>query len=274
MKYLGIDTAARLTAQQAAAAKAAGVSFVGRYLVPTGYSKALTAEEIGILRNAGLAILLCWEIGAEAVKGSSMRGAQDGAAARKLAEGFGIPSGTTIYFAVDYNIPQADLIYAEQYIKAAQTALGKYEAGMYGPFALVDFLSARGSCRKFWQCVAWSPRFLPEAQTWQYQWEGSPDAMAMAAQIGVKVDMDTCDDLAGAGLWMPWKSYQDGDSVIIEPAAPAQKPWYDEAMRWASDAGLIKDGRPNDTVTRAELATVLYRIYGPGDDKMYSGMLE
>jgi hypothetical protein len=49
--------------------------------------------------------------------------------------------------------------------------------------------------------------------------------------------------------------------------------WYDEAMGWAKAQGLIRDGRPNDPVTRAELATVLYRLYGPEDSKEHSGLL-
>ena len=35
--------------------------------------------------------------------------------------------------------------------------------------------------------------------------------------------------------------------------------WYDEAMQWASDNKIMMDGRPNDNVTRAELATMLMR---------------
>ena len=35
--------------------------------------------------------------------------------------------------------------------------------------------------------------------------------------------------------------------------------WYDEAMKWASDNKIMMDGRPNDPVTRAEIATMLMR---------------
>ena len=259
MKLTGIDTCARITQAQAKTLVDNDVSFVGRYLVPLAYNKAITADEIATLHNAGLAILLVYEIGAEAFKKGAARGAQDGAAARKLAEGYGAPAGTVIYFACDYNIPDHDLIYAEDYIRAAQSALGDYVAGTYGPYKIVEFLFNRGACSHFWQCVAWSPRFLDIAQTWQYQWQGSDEAKAMAAKIGVSVDMNTCDDLKAAGMWLP----------------KSQTPpmWYDEAMRWAADAGLIKDGRPNDYVTRAELATVLFRLYGPSDSKDVSGLL-
>ncbi len=35
--------------------------------------------------------------------------------------------------------------------------------------------------------------------------------------------------------------------------------WYDEAMKWAEENKIMMDGRPNDNVTRAELATMLMR---------------
>ncbi len=276
MTYQGIDTAARITAAQAKKLKAEGVSFVGRYLVPEAYSKSVTAQEIEALRAADLAILLVWEIGAQAIKGGAPQGAMDGARARELAEKFGIPSGTCIYFACDYNIQANDLILAEQYIKAAQASLGKYEAGLYGPFTVVDFLSARKACRKFWQCVAWSPRFSENANVRQYQWDRGPESQAMAQKCGIlAVDLDACEDLHGAGLWMlNVKVYDDGEGgTIMENAQAPKKPWYEDAMNWAAAQGIIKDGRPNDPVTRAELATVLFRIHGPRDNKKDSEML-
>ena len=277
MAYLGIDTVHRFTAADAKNAVENGVSFVGRYLVPAGMNKELTKEEATALRNAGLAILLCWEIGGEAFKNGATQGANDGARARALAESFGIPSGTCIYMACDYNIPDRDLIIAEQYMKAAQAALGKYEAGAYGPLKLVEFLRDRGVCRKFWQCVAWSPYFSEDAQTWQYQWSGSPDARAMAAKLGFSVDLDTCDDLRKAGFWMPeYNQYDDGNGgTILEPSKPAQKPatWYDEAMQWGEETGIMKDGRPNDTLTRAEAATMFMRFDKLMDAKIREAIL-
>ena len=278
MTYLGIDTAARLTVEQAHKLVDNGVSFVGRYLVPSGW-KALTAEEIVGLRGAGLAILLCWEIGGEAFKQGATQGAQDGARARQLAEKFGVPSGTCIYFACDYNIPDRDLIMAEQYMLAAQSACGKYEAGAYGPLKLVEFLRDRGVCKKFWQCVAWSAYFSEDAQTWQYQWSGSAEAKAMQAKIGVPVDLNTCDNLRKAGMWMPsYNEYSDGDGTVIEPV----KHWYDETVLWAVKEGVIApvktiaDARPDDYGTRAEMMQMI-RNYASrndeADDKTDSGLL-
>lgn len=271
MSYLGIDTAARITAAQARKLRENGVSFVGRYLIPPGYVSALTPQEVADLRAAGLAILLCWELSAEAVKGGAARGAQDGARARELAEGFGVPSGTAIYFACDYNIPNADLIQAENYIRAAQAALGKYEAGMYGPMSVVDFLAARKSCSKFWQCVAWSPRFSEAANVRQYQWQKGTESQEMAQKCGIAaVDLDACENLHAAGLWMPGvATYDDGEGgTIVENTQEQKKPWYADAMAWAAAQGIINDGRPADPVTRAELATVLQRFEARIDEKI------
>ena len=78
MTYQGIDTATKITATQAKKLRENGVSFVGRYLVPPGMYKDITADEIQILHDAGLAILLCWEIGAGDIRQGAERGAKDG----------------------------------------------------------------------------------------------------------------------------------------------------------------------------------------------------
>lgn len=258
MTYQGIDTVARISADAARVLRDNDISFVGRYLVPGSLSKALTAKEASTIRDAGLAILLCWELEANAIRQGAERGASDGQRARKCAENLGVPAGACIYFACDYNIPYGDLQTAEKYLKAAQAALGgKYVAGMYGPQKLMAFLSERNLCRHLWQCVAWSSFFHDSVSVRQYEWQGGENAKALAAKLGFDVDLDDCADMAAAGLWMP----------------DAAKPWYADAMAWAEAQGLIKDGRPNDPVTRAELATVLYRIYGPEDDKKDSGLL-
>jgi len=277
MTYQGVDTAAAITAAQAEKLTAEGVSFVGRYLAGRW---ALTSEEVSVLRSAGLAILLCWELDAEAMGRGATQGAYDAARAKSAAEALGVPSGTCIYFACDYNIPDRDLIQAEDYIKSAQTVLGaKYSAGAYGPLKLVEFLHDRGSCARLWQCVAWSAYFSEDAGVWQYQWQGSPDAVAMAEKIGAAVDLDTCEDLAAAGLWMPEAAggaspAPAGTEEATGDSQAEAAPWYAEAMAWAEAQGLIRDGRPNDYVTRAELATVLFRIFGPEDSKDHSGLLD
>lgn len=255
MTYQGVDTVARISAEAAQILRENGISFVGRYLVPESLSKALTAKEAATIRDAGLAILLCWELETNAIRQGAQRGAQDGQRARKCAEDLGVPAGTCIYFACDYNIPYGDLQPAERYLKAAQTALGgKYVAGMYGPQKLMAYLSERNICRHLWQCVAWSSFFHDSVAVRQYEWQGGVNAKALAAKLGFDVDLDDCADMTAAGMWMP----------------DAAKPWYAEDMAWMEKHGLMLDGRPDDNLTRAELAAVVHRL----EERRYSGLLE
>ena len=291
MMYLGIDTAARISAAQAKKLRENGVSFVGRYMVPPGMNKDLTADEITGLRNAGLAILLCWEIGAGDIKGGAARGAMDGSRAKALAKSFGVPECTTIFFACDFCPVQGDYPAIEAYMRAAQAACAPYVAGLYGPAKIIDYIAEQGACDKFWQCVAWSEGKISKyMNVYQYQWSGGPESKAMQAKIGIPVDMNRSEDLKAAGLWIPpYASYDDGEGgTIIEPTQPVQPMWYDEQMAWVKKLGLINDGRPNDNMTRAELATVLMRydtiidakileamdLLEPEDEKKLSGLLD
>lgn len=256
MKYQGIDTAARISADAAKKLAALGISFAGRYLVPPGMHKELTAEEAQGLRDAGLAILLCWEIDAARAGRGAPVGSQDGARARQLAQDMGVPPGTAIFFAVDYmpRRPEYDAI--REYFLAAQAAVAPYRCGIYGCYDVVEEMKAQIPQLYVWQCVAWSSGKISDKLNF-YQRYGSAaqPCQEIQAQVGFAVDLDFGDSLDG--LWQP----------------PPEKPWYADAMAWAESAGLIRDGRPNDPVTRAELATVLYRLYGPEDTKTASGLL-
>ena len=256
MSYKGIDTAASISADAAKKLTALGVSFAGRYLVPPGMNKELTAEEAKGLRDAGLSILLCWEIDAARAGRGAPVGAQDGARARQLAQDMGVPPGTAIFFAVDYapQRPEYDLI--REYFLAAQAAVAPYRCGIYGCYDVVEAMKARIPQLLVWQCVGWSGGRVYEGNNfYQRLWSGATECREIQAQVGFAVDINSAESLDG--LWQP------------DP----EKPWYADAMAWAESAGLIRDGRPNDYVTRAELATVLYRLYGPEDTKTASGLL-
>ena len=261
MTYLGVDSSASINPSAAKILRENGISFVGRYLVPPGMGKDLTAAEIKNIHGAGLAILLVWEIESAAVKEGSQRGARDGTRAKALAEQFGVPKGTTIYFACDYAAQDYDYPAIEAYIVAAQQAVYPYDVGLYGHAGIVDYLGKRDTCRKFWQCVAWSGgRVSQYTNVYQYQWQGGADAQAIYKKVGFFVDMNRSEDIEKAGMWMPTEQHH----------------WYDEAMAWGERTGIMKDGRPNDSVTRAEVITMLMRyhnIFTAEDDKSESGLL-
>ena len=105
-KATACDCATILTAEKAAALKSNGYFVVGRYLTGTvnGKSKALTASEIQIIFNAGLRFFPIYQSGgASNSYFNSARGTSDARAAITAAENLGIPSGSIIYFAIDYD---------------------------------------------------------------------------------------------------------------------------------------------------------------------------
>ena len=268
MTYNGIDTAARITAAQARKMREQGVSFVCRYIGPESWGKTLTKAETELLLGEGVSILLCYESVAERMRGGAPAGAEDGALVMQCANALGVPAGTCIFFACDYNAPMGDLILCENYIRAAQAALGGvYEAGVYGPEKVVSFLSDRGACFKFWQCVAWSNQFLPVSNVRQYAWQGDARSKDMAKKLGIMaVDLDDAEDLSG--LWQPPQP---------EPVAH----WYDDTVRWAIKEGVvagptIEDARPEDAATRAEVMQMFRnynRRFEAEDTKNASGLL-
>ena len=240
--YQGIDTAATITETAAKTLKASGYSFAGRYLVPQKYYKALKKTEAEMLLKNGLAILPLYEINAERARNGERVGASDGDVARLLAEEMGVPHGTAIYFCVDYDAPKSDYQAVEQYLYAAKSACAPYRCGVYGKADLINSIKADA----YMQCIAWSYGAVSlKNNVYQYEWQGGANAAALASKLGFAVDLDKCESLESAGMWMP----------------PQETHWYDDAMKWAKDKGLMNDGRPLDNVTRAELATVMHRFY-------------
>lgn len=259
MKYIGIDTAARISADKAKILASDGISFVGRYLVPQSMSKALTAQEARGLHDAGLVILPVWEIdAAQAGKGAS-QGTIDGEAAKRCAKSLGIPESVAIFFAVDYNAPQRDYDAIEYYFRAAQKAVAPYLCGIYGSFSVVESIRLRVPNLKIWQCVAWSGgKLSPMANFYQYEWQGGDNAKALAAKVGFAVDLNR-----GANLDALW--------------GPQEKHWYDETVKWAMKEGVVTEARPTDAATRAEVMQMIrnyHRRFEAEDPKTKSGFLE
>ena len=221
--YNGIDTAAKITAKAAKILREEGFSFVARYLVPNS------------------------------VKGGAAAGAEDGRTVRKLGEGMGIPAGTVIYFAADYNVPASDYDAVDAYLDAAMMNCGLYIAGLYGHENVVNAMAKRGY-KHFWQCVAWSNEFSDAAEVIQYQWQGSPDALAVKDKIGVAVDLDSAASLDG--MWLP-------EPVNTEA---------EDAHKWCIDMGISDDTMRD--VSQTELMFYRYhKLTVPDDYKTSSGLL-
>ena len=150
------DCATVLNRQQALDLKAAGYTHVGRYL--TGFvgrstSKAITHDEINHIKNAGLSLFPIYQDGGYYLEyfQNSHQGLTDGKLAIEAAENLGIPSGTTIYFAVDFDayeyqiddfiIPYFRMI---DFIFKTQLNKKRYKVGVYGARLICTKVSERG----------------------------------------------------------------------------------------------------------------------------------
>lgn len=141
---LACDTSTVLNQQQAKDLRSAGYQIVGRYLTGTvGFgaserSKALTVTEIKYLRNAGLTVFPIFQDGGTARHfDNSLQGYSDATDAILAANRLGFTTGTTIYFAVDFDCTEdeaTNLILP--YFRAVKQTFStiypnKYKVGIY-----------------------------------------------------------------------------------------------------------------------------------------------
>ncbi|WIG47233.1 DUF1906 domain-containing protein [Bacillus halotolerans] len=144
------DTATILTAEKAQTLRNNGYKTVGRYLtgnVRTSNgltSKALTSEELAVIFDTGLKVFPIYQDGGyESSYFVKDQGTRDAYSAASAARRLGFPSGTTIYFAVDfdaydYEVTDKIIPYFQE-IKSAFAKMQtfstapKYEIGVYGP---------------------------------------------------------------------------------------------------------------------------------------------
>lgn len=187
---VGVDFAT--SSENVAALKAAGVAFVCRYLSGGGDAKDITAAERDRLLGAGIGIVLVWET--DGRTGPLVgNGAGDANAAVAEAERLGVPSGTCLYFAVDFDMQPSQLSIVRTYFARATSRchVAGYRCGVYGGFAVVEGVADLVDLG--WQTYAWSGgRWSSHAHLQQYA-NG-----AVLAGIGVDYDRNTAADF---GQW-------------------------------------------------------------------------
>ncbi|GFJ82808.1 glycoside hydrolase domain-containing protein [Phytohabitans houttuyneae] len=150
----GCDCITEITAARAAQLRAAGYQIVGRYLDehlpptdPAYLGKALKPGEPRAILDAGLRFFPLFQYnGTQLANFTYDKGYDQGQKAHHKAAGFGIPAGTCVYFAVDYDALDVDIDsnvkpYFEG-VKAALGALGnRYTFGVYGSRNVCDRVS-------------------------------------------------------------------------------------------------------------------------------------
>lgn len=148
----GLDANNHLT-DYAGHLKQDGYDFVGRYINP-GKAEPLNREEASALTAAGLWIVSIWEQGNPTSREyfGVTRGHQDGMGALYAAQQLGQPIGTPVYFAVDYDADDVDVVTITDYFRAVREVLtgAGYSAGVYGSGMICQHLSSVGYVSHTW----------------------------------------------------------------------------------------------------------------------------
>jgi LysM repeat protein len=153
MAMQGFDCATKLNSTTAAGLKAAGFDYVARYLGNDW--KSFDANEANAIQAAGLKLISIYEAAPTRVSYfSKVRGVTDAQQSSAFAKAAGQPSGSAIYFTVDYDAQPADMAAILDYIDGIKSALTNYKVGIYGSYAVMK--AAKGHVDYYWQTYAWS----------------------------------------------------------------------------------------------------------------------
>jgi len=169
----GIDCATQITYLLAQNLRSKGINYIGRYMVPDYPSlrwKRLTAPEVQACTELGIKIISIFEISAGDMKGGAQAGIEHGKLAYQEAQSIGQPTGTPIFFTVDYEAGLGDYNIIESYLRAAKEQIPGYKIGCYGSFFVVEEMARRRAADYFWQTIAWSRNNIPiSASIYQYK---------------------------------------------------------------------------------------------------------
>ncbi len=201
-----------------------------------------------MLKATGLQILSVFQRTADRVKGGAAFGTADGAAALAQARTIGQPSGTAIYYAVDYDAPARDYDTVEAYLRAAAEQMPGYKLGVYGKHAVVEEMAKRIPGIYCWQTYAWSrSRVSDQAAVYQ--------RLNDVTVNGHNIDWN--DQYKEAGLWpaqqpQPITTKEGKPAMKVEDANKITgllgKVWFLLQEAGASKAELNEIGRLADEV--------------------------
>src|SRR5206468_6546155 len=133
-----------------------GITHVGRYLSHTSW-KGLNVKEVAAIKAAGLDIISIYETNpTKASYFTAAQGKKDALAAFALAQELSQPTGTTIYFTVDFDCPPSAFGVIDEYFLAIKQNLQGYKVGAYGNYSVIGHLKTLGHADYFFQTLAWS----------------------------------------------------------------------------------------------------------------------
>jgi hypothetical protein len=194
----GLDTTRDLTLY-ATAIKAANYDFVARYLSQSHWK---VVGEARAIEAAGLALVLVYEDCPTTSDYFSLgRGQADGIRAAQQALLIGAPTGTVLYFAVDYDASTKDIGGAvTQYFGGVTGALKSfatanrrsYSAGVYGSGATCVGIVAADLAKRGWLAQSPGWRGYGTYKDWSIR-QGMPSVL-----VGLSVDPDEATGEPGA----------------------------------------------------------------------------
>lgn len=141
-----------------AALKAAGVQAVGRYLATD--SRGITAGEYADLTAHGIGLWLVYEGATQGMLGGFAQGVHDAQVAEQQIAAVGLPAGSTLYWAADYDIAPGSSSVAptEAYIDGWNTIIPAGRRGGYGGLWFLKYVHDKGKVERLWECGSTSFR--------------------------------------------------------------------------------------------------------------------
>ena len=140
---LGCDTATTINSARLNTLVNEGYTFIARYLAG---NYALTSTEKSTVTGGGLFIVSIWEKGLPTKSSyfTEGKGTSDATSAIEAAQAIGQPSGTPIYFTVDYDATASDISGPiKQYLQAVKKVFADknypYALGLYGSGSVLSY---------------------------------------------------------------------------------------------------------------------------------------
>ena len=148
-KASALDTSTKLSEENIINMKEAGYEYIGRYLtkVEGGLDKALTKEEADMIIKYGMKIISIYQtVGDTTGYFNVNQGVIDAKEAYNAAVNLGIPTDSTIYFAVDYdaygdNVNNNVIPYFNEINKYFNSQEIKYNIGVYASRTCCNMVS-------------------------------------------------------------------------------------------------------------------------------------
>jgi hypothetical protein len=122
------------------------------------------------------------------------QGVDDANTAYQLAQSFGQPEQTAIYFAVDFDAQTKDFAGILNYFQGVNDTLTSYKIGVYGKYEVIQLIQSKKLADYYFQTYAWSHGLHAKGiHLFQYQNDIS--------KFGLQVDLVNVEN-ADCGSWL------------------------------------------------------------------------